>query len=82
VRLTASADAYRQRISQRHGGGPARLAGDDLEGAMPEHQDRILRHALEEEASHACVEPADDVIETTSLSATEIADLICLTDRP
>jgi broad-specificity NMP kinase len=82
VRLTASADAYRQRISQRHGGGPARLAGDDLEGAMPEHQDRILRHALEEEARHASVEPADGVIETTSLSATEIADLICQTGRP
>lgn len=79
VRLTADADAYRRRIGRRHDGGPARLAGDDLQGATPEHQERILHQALADEAAHAAGDAADEVVDTAGSTATEVADLISRT---
>lgn len=82
VRLTADADTYRDRIRRRHAGGPARLAGDDLASATPEHQERVLREALAAEARYQATDPADAVIDTRRLSASEVAELIRRTGCP
>jgi hypothetical protein len=76
VRLAAYGGAVRRRIAERHGGSPARLIDDDLEGASPEHQDRVLRDSLAEARRSRAADPADQVIDTTNLSVNEVADLI------
>lgn len=80
VRLTAEIDAYRDRIHRRHDAGPARLAGDDLKDATSAHQERILQEALAQERHYLATDPADAVVDTTRLTASETADLISHTD--
>jgi gluconate kinase len=76
VRLAADADAIRRRIAERHRGAPARLIDDDLEGAPPERQDRVLRDSLAEARRFRTADPADEVVDTTNLSVNEVVDLV------
>ena len=76
VHLAADGEAVRRRIAERHGGSPARLIGDDLEGASPEHQGRVLHDSLAQARRFRAADPADEVIDTTNLTVNEVADLI------
>jgi hypothetical protein len=72
IRLSAEPAAIRDRIRRRHAGFPARLAGDDLEGASPEHQDRVFQDALAQERRLSKMRFPTRVIDTTTMTPDEV----------
>ncbi len=72
IGLSADSEAIATRIRSRHSGSPARLIGDDLEGASPAHQQRVLHSALDQQARLSRAQLVDEVIDTTDLPLDEV----------
>ena len=74
VRLTAARSALTARARARSRGEMARLAGDDVEGADEEHLQQLVDDAFATQES--CSLADEVVLDTTSLSATEVAGMV------
>jgi len=72
IGLSADPQAIADRIRSRHSGSPARLIGDDLEGARPAHQHRVLQDAVEQQELLSRAHLVDEVIDTTDLPLDEV----------
>ena len=77
VRLRASPDSIKRHIRSRLGGdGAARLIGDDLAGATPQHQDEVRLAALQEQALMDEANVGDLVLDVDGISVDELVAAI------
>ncbi len=72
IGLSADPQAIADRIRSRHSGSPARLIGDDLEGAPPAHQHRVLQNAVDQQGRLSRTHLVDEVIDTTDSPLDEV----------
>ncbi len=71
VRLRADEMALRQHVRDRARGSDARLAGDDLLSASPEHQELVVAAAVAEQATLDATSIDDAVLDVSGKTAAE-----------
>lgn len=77
VRLRASPESIKRHIESRLGGdGAARLIGDDLAGATPQHQDEVRVAALRDQALMDEASVGDLVLDVDGVSVDELVAAI------